>query len=279
MRKRHLLSLLSGFVLGMGVVVAACAGTADILKGIQSEEEADCEAAVERIKQLSDAESVSLGKELLARLRDDNWQTVVYAGKGLGVLGRHAEPLIPGLVAELRKAEKEDLPGLAELAGTTVVQVCSDAGWDPNLSFADIVALIENRADDETPDRWKIISCHASAGTRTIPTATVELQRDGEKVFCDAAIGGGPIEAVLHAMERIIGISATLQDLQIRSVTKGRDALGEVYVEVLIDDRLYRGKGVSVDIIEGSALAYLNALNKAEAYRRAQAEQPTAPTV
>ncbi len=134
---------------------------------------------------------------------------------------------------------------------------------------ADIIALIENQAD-ETPDRWKIVSCHASAGTGTIPTATVELQCEDEKRYCDAAIGGGPIEAVLHAMERIIGISATLQDLQIRSVTKGKDALGEVYVEVLIDDRLYRGKGVSVDIIEGSALAYLNALNKAEAQRRAQ---------
>ena len=48
---------------------------------------------------------------------------------------------------------------------------------------------------------------------------------------------------------------------------------------MLVDDRLYRGKGVSVDIIEGSALAYLNALNKAEAQRKAQIQQETAKTV
>ncbi len=131
----------------------------------------------------------------------------------------------------------------------------------------DIVALIENRTD-ETPDRWRLVSCHATAGPGTIPTATVELTGDDGKVHRDAATGGGPIEAVLHALERVIGISASLENLQIRSVSKGKDALGEVSVEVLVDGRTYRGNGVSVDIIEGSALAYLKALNKAEADRQ-----------
>ena len=131
----------------------------------------------------------------------------------------------------------------------------------------DIVALIENRTD-ETPDRWRLVSCHATAGPGTIPTATVELTGDDRKVHRDAATGGGPIEAVLHALERVIGISASLEDLQIRSVSKGKDALGEVSVEVLVDGRTFRGNGVSVDIIEGSARAYLKALNKAEADRQ-----------
>ena len=146
-------------------------------------------------------------------------QDVGFVGTNL-VLGKHSG----------RHAFRNRIDSLGyELDDETFQRVFDDfidlADKKKEVYDADIVALIENRADDETPDRWKIISCHASAGTRTIPTATVELQRDGEKVFCDAAIGGGPIEAVLHAMERIIGISATLQDLQIRSVTKGRDAL------------------------------------------------------
>jgi 2-isopropylmalate synthase len=129
---------------------------------------------------------------------------------------------------------------------------------------SDIIALIENRSD-ETPDRWKIVSCHASAGTGTIPTATLELQCDDDVIHRDAATGGGPIEAVLHALERVIGITATLEDLQIRSVSKGKDALGEVSVEVSVNGRMYHGVGISVDIVEGAARAYVKALNKAEA--------------
>jgi 2-isopropylmalate synthase len=127
---------------------------------------------------------------------------------------------------------------------------------------SDIIALIENRSD-ETPDRWKIVSCHASAGTGTIPTATVELSDEQGLVRRDAATGAGPIEAVLHAMERVIGVEAKLEDLKIRSVSKGKDALGEVSVEINVDQHTYHGNGVSVDIIEGSARAYLKALNKA----------------
>lgn len=136
---------------------------------------------------------------------------------------------------------------------------------------SDIVALVENRTDD-TPDFWKIVSCHASAGTGSIPTATVELSDEKGQVRRDAATGAGPIEAVLHAMERVIGITAHLEDLKIRSVSKGKDALGDVSVEINVDNHTYHGNGVSVDIIEGSARAYLKALNKAIA------ESTTEPT-
>ena len=54
-----------------------------------------------------------------------------------------------------------------------------------------------------------------------------------------------------------------LEDLKIRSVSKGKDALGDVSVEINVDNHTYHGNGVSVDIIEGSARAYLKALNKA----------------
>jgi 2-isopropylmalate synthase len=72
---------------------------------------------------------------------------------------------------------------------------------------------------------------------------------------------------VLHALERVIGISASLEDLKIRSVSKGKDALGEVVVQVAVDGRTYTGTGLSVDIVEGSARAYVKALNQAERAR------------
>ena len=128
---------------------------------------------------------------------------------------------------------------------------------------SDIVALVENRIGD-TPDRWKIVSYHTSAGSGNIPTATLELQSDDGAVFCDAATGDGPIDAVFRAMERITKIAAKLEDFQVHSVSSGKDALGEVSVEITTNGRSYHGKGVSTDIIEAGARAYLKALNKVD---------------
>ena len=63
-------------------------------------------------------------------------------------------------------------------------------------------------------------------------------------------------------MERILGITTKLEDFQVRSVSSGKDALGEVSVEIVSGARKFHGKGVSTDIIEASARAYLKALNK-----------------
>ena len=68
-----------------------------------------------------------------------------------------------------------------------------------------------------------------------------------------------------------------LRDYSVRSVTVGEDAQGEAHIEAAFNDKSYRGRGVSTDIIEASALAYLNALNRYldEQRRRAETEKPT----
>ena len=126
---------------------------------------------------------------------------------------------------------------------------------------SDIAALIDNRIAD-TADHWQLVSLHTSAGTGTIPTATIELQHDEQTVCRDAATGDGPVDAVFRTLERITGIDARLEDYEVRSVSKGKDAQGEVLVEIVVTGRHYHGKGVSTDIIEASAMSYLKALNK-----------------
>lgn len=138
-----------------------------------------------------------------------------------------------------------------------------------NVYDADIGALVENRAT-ETPDRWKLSSLHTSAGTGSIPTATIQLQEDGQPVVCDAAIGDGPVDAVFNALERITGVSARLQNYQVRSLTVGKEAQGEVLVEIVHNNHVFHGKATSTDIIEASAQAYLKALNKAAANRHTE---------
>ncbi len=127
---------------------------------------------------------------------------------------------------------------------------------------SDIVALIDNQVTD-APEKWTIARFHTSAGTGTIATATIELADENGKIHCDAATGDGPVDAVFRAVERTSGISAVLEQYHVGSVSSGKDAQGEVRVEVLINDELFTGRSVSTDIIESSAKAYLQAINKA----------------
>ena len=141
---------------------------------------------------------------------------------------------------------------------------------------ADIIALVDNRLAD-APHRWRLVSFHTSAGSSAIPTATLELQCEDQPILCDAAIGDGPIDAVFRAMERIIELTARLEEFNVRSVSEGKDALGEVRVAINVNGRHYIGKSVSTDIIEAAAGAYLQALNKADADRQAGTNAGTPP--
>ena len=139
---------------------------------------------------------------------------------------------------------------------------------------ADLEALVEQNMQQE-PDVWQLVSLHTSAGTGVIPTATLRLRRVADGEHQDAATGDGPIDAVFRAMERISGIEATLRDFQVRSISSGKDAQGEVTVEVRHGEQVFRARGVSTDIIEASARAYLSVLNKIAA-RNTKSAQPVA---
>lgn len=78
----------------------------------------------------------------------------------------------------------------------------------------------------------------------------------------------------LTAITRITGVTARLAEYSIRAITGGKEAQGEVYIKLVYQDASYRGRAFSTDIIEASALAYLQALNRIVA---ANGREPTAP--
>ena len=95
-----------------------------------------------------------------------------------------------------------------------------------------------------------------------MPCASIALiGADGAKVQ-EVAAGDGPVDAVFKAIERITGIQVKLRDYQIASVSKGEDAQGEVSIEVEHPTGVYRGRALSTDIIEGSAQAFLDVVNR-----------------
>ena len=87
-----------------------------------------------------------------------------------------------------------------------------------------------------------------------------------------AAIGDGPVDAVCRAISQVTNTSASLKRYEIRGVTSGTEAMGEVTVQLEEAGRKVVGRGASTDVIEASAKAYIDGLNKlATAYPPAAA--------
>lgn len=106
-----------------------------------------------------------------------------------------------------------------------------------------------------------MVAFQINSGNNMIATATVTMQKE-DKTFTDAATGDGPVDAMFQTIDRMTGVSATLDSYNLRAVTDGTDALSEASVMISVGGKKYRGKAVSIDVIEASAKAYLNAINR-----------------
>jgi 2-isopropylmalate synthase len=127
---------------------------------------------------------------------------------------------------------------------------------------ADIEALAESVLHSG-PAVWTLEAVTCNGGSGTVPTAAVVLWHQDGRLLRDASTGDGPIDAVFKTIERITGVYVKLRDFSIKSVTEDEDALGEAQIEAEHKSRILRGRAVSTDIIEASALAYLQVINRA----------------
>lgn len=126
----------------------------------------------------------------------------------------------------------------------------------------DLVALVETaQARRAGAHDWALKNYVITSGNEMYSTACVTLVRDGRTVT-ESAFGTGPVFAAVRAVEKVVHHPFSLQDYQIQAVTERRDALGEVLVKISDATGTYRGRGVSTDIIEGSILSTLDAVNK-----------------
>ena len=124
----------------------------------------------------------------------------------------------------------------------------------------DLVAIMHDELHP-VPEVWQLDYLQVSSGTSAIPTATVRLRVHGETRE-GAAIGNGPVDAVYKAISALAGDSARLVRYDIHAVTAGTGAMGEVTVQLEKGDRRAVGRGASTDVIEASAKAFLNGLNR-----------------
>ncbi|MCX6625647.1 MAG: 2-isopropylmalate synthase, partial [Acidobacteria bacterium] len=124
----------------------------------------------------------------------------------------------------------------------------------------DLVAIMHNQVGPDT-QAWTLDYLHIYSGTSAIPTATVRLSSQGQSSEA-ASTGDGPVDAVYRAISAATKTSARLVRYEIRSVTSGAEAMGEATVQLTHSDRTVIGRGASTDVIEASAHAYVDGLNK-----------------
>ena len=130
----------------------------------------------------------------------------------------------------------------------------------------DLETLVSEEVS-KTPEIYSLVDLSIVSGTGTKPTAALRLKINDE-VFDKVAHGDGPVDAVYKALVEVTGTKSSLLKFEVKSITGGTDALGEVIVTLEEDGRTVRGHGADTDILVAAAKAYITALNKLAARKK-----------
>lgn len=134
------------------------------------------------------------------------------------------------------------------------------------ITDRDLEALIKN-GFKESEETIKLEHLQVVSGVGIVPTATIIIDKKGEKIK-SVNTGNGPVDAVYKAIAESIKVEHNLIDFSLRSVTSGTDALGEALVKISDESgNLFVGRASSTDVIEASAKAYLRAISNLLNYK------------
>jgi 2-isopropylmalate synthase len=136
----------------------------------------------------------------------------------------------------------------------------------------DLIALVaQESVRGAVRDRYELVYLNVTSSSMAVPHATVKLRIDGEEVL-GSGTGDGMVDACYKVISDLTGQHPQLERYAVKAITGGTDAQGDVTCLVTEDGHTVTGQGSHTDIIQASALAYLNALNKLE-YRRQYRQQ------
>jgi 2-isopropylmalate synthase len=125
----------------------------------------------------------------------------------------------------------------------------------------DLYALLEEKLVD-SPEVFVLEAIQVSYGNQSTPSASVRIRKEDGAVVEEVAIGNGSVDAIYNAIDKVTQETVELEDYSIQSVSQGKDAQGEVHVVLRHDEDSATGRGLSTDILEASARAYIDALNR-----------------
>ncbi|MEO1574042.1 MAG: 2-isopropylmalate synthase [Pseudomonadota bacterium] len=176
--------------------------------------------------------------------------------------GRHAfRQRVEEMGYELNETEFED--------AFEAFKVLADRKKD--IYDADIEAIIL-RAETATPGPWEMVSLTTQSSTDAPSSAAVAVRHSDGREVTGRGEGQGPVEAVFGAIQDAVGVSVLLRQFEIRGVTLGEDAQGDVALAIEHEGGQYHGSGLSTDVVEASARAFIQAVNRASRGGAAAAE-------
>jgi 2-isopropylmalate synthase len=126
----------------------------------------------------------------------------------------------------------------------------------------DIFALMMDSSLNGIGTGYELEQLQVSYGSNLIPTATILVNTPEGNILQESGTGSGSVEAVYNTIARLLDRPAQLVDYRIQSTTNGHDALAEVYVKLNYDGHISSGRGIEHDVLEASAKAYLDAVNR-----------------
>ena len=125
---------------------------------------------------------------------------------------------------------------------------------------SDIEVILTRKVSREN-DKYKLIRFVINSGNTISTMASVVIEIDGKQVE-GLASAGGPVDAAISAIEKCLDMDVVLEDYSLQSITEGTDALGYASVKLRYNDKHYSGRDASINVVEASISAYLDALNK-----------------
>ncbi|MDO9287850.1 MAG: 2-isopropylmalate synthase [Thermodesulfovibrionales bacterium] len=129
-----------------------------------------------------------------------------------------------------------------------------------NIFDEDIETLVSEEVS-KIPETYQLVDLSVSSGMKKEPKAAIRMKVK-DKMVKKISSGDGPVDATYKAISSITKTKSDLLKFEVKSITGGTDALGEVIVSLEEDGRTVRGHGADTDIIVAAAKAYINALNK-----------------
>ncbi len=133
--------------------------------------------------------------------------------------------------------------------------------------FDEDIAAIINDEIHVVEKFYVLESLQVVCGTGTQPRANVRM-KIGQATVEAQADGDGPVDAAYEAIREAVGLSPKVESYSINALPGGKEALGEATVKIRDGKRLYIGRGISTDIIESSAKAYVDAMNRMAAVQK-----------
>ncbi len=123
----------------------------------------------------------------------------------------------------------------------------------------DLFAICAEEGEDE--GRFELRAVEVSSSLHGSPTASVTVAVDGVERLREA-VGDGIVDACYRAIKDAVGIDPKLESYQVKGITGGTDAIGDVSCFVREDGIGVRGHGAHTDVVMASALAFVDALNR-----------------